>query len=236
VTEARPESDPVGAPPAAGLVFGDRLELAERYARQLGTDGVVRGLIGPREVDRLWERHLLNSAVLTELVPFGARVVDVGSGAGLPGLAMAIRRADLHLELVEPMLRRTEFLSEVVAALGLGESVRIIRGRAEEPEVRSSVGNSDWVVARAVAPLDRLVRWCLPLLAPGGHLLALKGARAQDEVTQHEALLHRLGAGEVTARPLGEETLSEPTWVVSVERSARSRAARTTRPARRGKA
>jgi 16S rRNA (guanine527-N7)-methyltransferase len=185
---------------------------------------VLRGLIGPREVDRLWERHLLNSAILTDLVPAGARVVDVGSGAGLPGLPMAIRRADLRVDLVEPMLRRTDFLAEVVDELGLRDSVRVVRGRAESAEVAGVVGNSDWVVARAVAPLDRLVRWCLPLLSAKGRLLALKGAGAAAEVERDAAALRRGGARVEAVEELGGEVLGERTWVVVVTRAGRAKA------------
>jgi 16S rRNA (guanine527-N7)-methyltransferase len=218
-------------PPAAG-VFGNRLDLAVRYAELLATDGVVRGLIGPREVARLWDRHLLNSAVVTDLVPAGARVVDVGSGAGLPGLPMALRRPDLSLDLVEPMLRRTQFLTEMVTELGLGSAVRVSRGRADDPAVLAMVGSADWIVARAVAPLDRLVRWCLPLLRPGGRLLALKGARAAAEVTEHRRLIGRLGGEEIEVLRVGEEWPEAATWVVSLRRAPTTQTAR----ARRGRA
>lgn len=206
-------------PAAAAAVFVDRLALAERYAAQLANGAVVRGLLGPREVPRLWQRHLLNSAVLTDLVPLGARVVDVGSGAGLPGIPMSIRRPDLTVDLVEPMLRRTVFLTESVGELGLDASVRVVRGRADDIGVISEVGESAWVVARAVAPLDRLVRWCLPLLANGGRLLALKGATAAAEVAEHRQLIGRLGGTDVTVQRVGESMLGEPTWVVVVERA-----------------
>jgi 16S rRNA (guanine527-N7)-methyltransferase len=214
----------VEVPAAAGALFGDRLPLAVRYRDLLAGDGVVRGLIGPREADRLWERHLLNSAVLTELLPPAARVVDVGSGAGLPGVPMAIRRPDLRVDLVEPMLRRTRFLTEVVGDLGLAATVRVLRGRADDPEVIRLAGNSDWVVARAVAPLDRLVRWCLPLLAAQGRLLALKGAGAADEVAQHAAALRACGAQVVAVEQLGGDVLGERTWVVVVTRAGRAQA------------
>jgi 16S rRNA (guanine527-N7)-methyltransferase len=207
-----------GPPDSARAVFGDRLELAERYADLLATDGIERGLLGPREGDRLWQRHLLNCAVLTDLLPKGVRVVDVGSGAGLPGLPIAIRRPDLRVDLVEPMQRRIDFLTAAVTQLGLEDQVRVVRGRAEDPEVADAVGNADWAVARAVAPLDRLVRWCLPLLAPGGRLVALKGETAADELTEHEGAIRRSGgiAGEV--HRLGEEWLDSPTWAVVVQR------------------
>jgi 16S rRNA (guanine527-N7)-methyltransferase len=209
----------VTAPAPAAELFGARVDLARRYADRLAGDGVLRGLIGPREADRIWERHLLNSAVLTDLLPMGARVVDVGSGAGLPGLAMAIRRPDLRLDLVEPMQRRTDFLAEVVEELGLGSAVRVIRGRADDPDVVRQVGNSDWAAARAVAPLDRLVRWCLPLLSARGRLLALKGSGVAAEVQQHRAALRRLGARVVEVAELGGEVLQQTTWVAIVTRT-----------------
>jgi 16S rRNA (guanine527-N7)-methyltransferase len=204
------------APAAARAVFGERLAVAVAYAARLAGDGVERGLIGPRELDRIWDRHVLNSAILTELIPAGARVVDVGSGAGLPGVAMAIRRPDLRVDLVEPMQRRVDFLLEVTSDLGLRETVRVWRGRAEEPAIADSVGNSEWVVARAVAPLDRLVRWCLPLLSPGGRLLALKGVGAAEEVTRSRAALRDLGATPAEVQVLGAGLVETPTRVVVV--------------------
>jgi 16S rRNA (guanine527-N7)-methyltransferase len=212
------------APAAAATVFGPRLALARRYAATLAHDGIIRGLIGPREVDRLWQRHLLNSAVVTDLVPQDARVVDVGSGAGLPGLAMAIRRPDLRLDLVEPLQRRVDFLLETVAGLGLTEAVRVVRGRAEDADVIAAVGGAEWVVARAVAPLDRLVGWCLPLLAAHGRLLAIKGAGAQDELARCAPAIRRYGAQAIGVQQLGEALLDTPTRVVVVTRSAAARA------------
>ena len=135
----------------------------------------------------MWDRHILNSAVLAELVPAGASVIDLGSGAGLPGIPLALARPDLAMTLLEPLLRRVTFLNEVVADLSL--DVRVTRGRAEDSTLRAGV-----VVARAVAPLDRLARWAGPLLTPGGELLALKGESAEAEVRDHGALLHALGA------------------------------------------
>lgn len=205
-------------PPGAESVFGARLPLARRYAALLAEHGVLRGLIGPHEIERLWDRHLLNCAVLTDLLPLGARVIDVGSGAGLPGLPMAIRRPDLQIDLVEPMLRRSTFLDEAVASLGISGEVRVIRGRAESPAVRKATGSVNWVTARAVARLDRLVEWCLPLLAPGGTVLALKGRRAAEEVAEHRRELERLHVRDVRVVPLGNDVLVEPTWVVIVRR------------------
>lgn len=224
---ARDASAGAPAPPeVAERLFGTRLPLARAYADRLAGDGVVRGLIGPREVPRLWDRHLLNCAVLTDLLAPGTRVVDVGSGAGLPGLALAVRRADLQVVLVEPMQRRVDFLFETVATLGLGDQVRVVRGRVEDPETRQRVGSVNSVVARAVAPLDRLVKWCLPLVPPGSALFALKGARARAEVDEHRAALRRAGAGTIRVQQLGNGVLDEPTWVVVVERAAGSGARR----------
>ena len=211
---------PNSPPAAAGSVFGDRLALARRYAARLADDGVARGLLGPREAARIWDRHLLNCAVLTDLLPPGARVVDIGSGAGLPGLPMAIRRPDLRVKLVEPMLRRCAFLTETVEELRLAGQVDVLRGRADDASVRAALGGSDWLTARAVAPLDRLVEWCLPLLARGGTLLALKGTRAAAEVAEHRAALRRLGAADVRVRQVGVDVLAEPTWVVTVRHGA----------------
>ena len=203
------------APPAAAeQVFGAGLDLAVRYGELLASAGVVRGLIGPREVPRLWDRHLLNCAVVTELVPSGARVVDVGTGAGLPGLAMACRRPDLRVDLVESLARRVAFLTEAVDELGLAEQVRVVHGRAEDAAVRSAVGEADWVTARAVAPLDRLVRWCLPLLRTGGKLLAMKGAQADAEV----AALPRRRDMAVRIERCGRDVLDTPVTVVAVQR------------------
>jgi 16S rRNA (guanine527-N7)-methyltransferase len=203
-------------PVEARRVFAvDRLPLAERYAELLATEGVVRGLIGPREAPRLWERHLLNCAVLAELVPQAASVADVGSGAGLPGVVLAIARPDLRVTLVEPLLRRTRFLDEVVEALGLEEQVEVVRGRAEE---LAGTRTFDVVTARAVAPLDRLARWCLPLVDPGGELVAMKGASARTEVEAAMPALTALGCADPVVVELGVEVLAEPTWAVRLTR------------------
>lgn len=202
----------------ATAVFGERLGLARQFALRLGGDGVQRGVIGPREVPRLWERHLLNCAVLTELLPAGARLVDVGSGAGLPGIAVAIRRPDVRVDLLEPLQRRVAFLDELVRDLGLEDTVRVVRGRAEEPSVIEELGGGEWVTARAVAPLDRLVGWCLPLVRPGGRLLALKGASAAEELAAHRVPIERAGGGEVDTVRCGVGLLTEPTVVVLVQR------------------
>lgn len=206
-------------PPAdavAMAVFGDRLALAVRYAELLAGDGVRRGLIGPREGPRIWDRHLVNCAVVAEAFPTGARVVDVGSGAGLPGLVLACIRPDLRIDVVDSLLRRTQFLTEAVGDLDLGDRVRVVTGRAEDQAVRAAVGGASWVTARAVAPLDRLAGWCMPLLAPGGVLVALKGANAADEVRTTERAVRRAGARSITVVEYGGALLPTPTRAVRV--------------------
>ncbi|WP_239075258.1 16S rRNA (guanine(527)-N(7))-methyltransferase RsmG [Planosporangium flavigriseum] len=200
---------------AATAIFGERLALATEYAQRLATDGVVRGLIGPREAERIWDRHLLNCAALGELIESDASVVDVGSGAGLPGLVLAVARPDLSVTLVEPLARRTAFLSEVVSDLGL-DNVTVARVRAEDAV--GTLPAADVVTARAVAPLDRLAAWCLPLARVGGRVLALKGATAADEVEAHREAIARVGGGEPVIRVCGADLLPEPTTVVEVVR------------------
>ncbi|WP_443089283.1 16S rRNA (guanine(527)-N(7))-methyltransferase RsmG [Yinghuangia sp. ASG 101] len=200
------------APEAAGRLFGDNLDRAVRYADILADAGVRRGLIGPREVERLWERHLLNCGVIAELVPEGAVVHDVGSGGGLPGIPLALVRSDLRVTLVEPLLRRTTFLDEVVDELGL-DNVEVLRGRAEE--VRGSV-ESDVVTARAVAPLSRLAGWGLPLLRSGGEMLALKGDSAAGELRESSEDLRKLGAVDWEVVQVGGGIVEPLTTVVRV--------------------
>ena len=202
---------------AAERVFGERLELAGRYAELLATDGVVRGLIGPREAPRIWERHLINCAVMSEMIPFGASVIDVGSGAGLPGIVLAVARPDLTITLVEPLARRTAFLTEAVTTLELDTAVTVVRGRAEDL-AGGPPAPADVVTARAVAPLDRLAGWCLPLAALGGRLLALKGASADEEVAEHRQAVTRLGGGEPVVRLCGAGLIDPPTTVVEIVR------------------
>ncbi len=290
LAEARPTT-----PPAARVVFGDRLSRAERFVALLATHGVERGLIGPREVDRLWERHVLNSAVLADAIepaaatgtagvsdtgdhvaddsaedmahsagdpaegtgtppaedaadrdttpdatasrpeasptaPRGGRmpsevrearrrrVVDVGTGAGLPGVPLALARPDLDIVLLEPMARRVEWLAEVADTLDL--DITVERGRAEEKAVRSRLGAADIVTARAVAPLARLAGWCLPLLRPGGTLLALKGRSAAEEIERDERAIRQAGGGEPRIVECGVGVLETPTIVVVIERTA----------------
>ena len=199
----------------------DRLPLAEAFVHLLATDGVLRGLIGPREADRLWERHLLNCLALSSAIPQGATVADLGSGAGLPGLVLAIGRPDLEITLVEPLQRRTAFLDEVVAELGL-TGVTTLRKRAEELHGTRSF---DVVTARALAPLSRLLGWAMPLVAAGGELLAMKGSSARREIEDAAAELAGLGceAPEVLEL-LGPDGVSSATVVrVAVARRARLR-------------
>jgi 16S rRNA (guanine527-N7)-methyltransferase len=206
--DARADVSRETPPSYAAGVFASRLPMAEQYADLLATEGVTRGLIGPREVPRLWDRHILNSAAVLPRVPQGSTVADVGSGAGLPGLVWAIGRPDLRVSLIEPLLRRTVFLEEVVSALGL-DNVTVVRARAEDVKETYDV-----VTARAVAPLDRLGRWCLPLVRSGGVLLALKGRTAEEEVTASTATLHRLGATTIVVTTYGTDGV--PTTVVEV--------------------
>lgn len=212
------------APAAAAEVFGPRLKLAEHYAELLAGSGVERGLLGPHEVVRLWDRHLLNSAVIADLLDAGDRVVDIGSGAGLPGLPLAIARPDIRVVLLEPLLRRSRFLAEVVAELQL--PVDVIRGRAEDPAVRSRLGAVDAAVSRAVAALDKLTKWSLPLLRPGGQMLAIKGERAPQEVHEHRRVMNSLGAADVRVVTCGANFLSPPATVVVARRATQTRVPR----------
>ncbi|WP_328450484.1 16S rRNA (guanine(527)-N(7))-methyltransferase RsmG [Streptomyces sp. NBC_00386] len=228
------------APEQAREVFGDRFADAVRYAELLAEAGVQRGLIGPREVPRLWERHLLNCAVLSEVVPEGVTVCDVGSGAGLPGIPLALVREDLKITLLEPLLRRTNFLTEVVELLGL-DHVTVVRGRAEE--VMGKLQPVHVVTARAVAPLDRLATWGIPLLRPYGEMLALKGDAAEEELKTSATALSKLGAVETSILHVGEGIVDPMSTVVRVEvgespggvrfAAKRAKAARTGRTRRR---
>jgi len=206
-------------PDAARTIFGDRLELAEKYHLSLATDGVERGLIGPREVPRLWERHLLNCAVIGELIEEAESVVDVGSGAGLPGIPLAIARPDLRITLVEPLLRRSVYLAEFAESVGL--DILVVRGRAEQPGVIKEVGGADVVTSRAVAPLEKLARWSIPLIHEGGRMLAMKGSSAAEEISRDRASLTRMGAGKLEIVECGVDLLPTPTTVVRAERVSR---------------
>ncbi|MFY1688925.1 16S rRNA (guanine(527)-N(7))-methyltransferase RsmG [Plantactinospora sp. WMMB782] len=250
----------------ARTLFADRLPLAAAYAELLAGPGVLRGLIGPRETPRIWDRHLLNCAAVVELLPPGVSIVDVGSGAGLPGIVLAIARPDLTVTLVEPLARRAVFLAEAVSTLDLTDRVTVVRARAEELAARRREGGrrrsgrsaepvaaspgepveladlpaglpvpADVVTARAVAPLDRLARWCLPLVLPGGRMLALKGASAAEEVAEHASAVRRSGGSAPVVRQAGVGVVDPPTTVVEVVRDGVARpAARGTARSRRG--
>ncbi|MGH3675786.1 MAG: 16S rRNA (guanine(527)-N(7))-methyltransferase RsmG [Mycobacterium sp.] len=208
--------DVSGPPPAATVLFGDAVERARRYAGMLAGAGVERGLIGPREAHRVWDRHLLNSAAVAELLGRGELIVDIGSGAGLPGIPLALARPDLRVTLIEPLLRRSDFLHEVVDDLGL--DVTIIRGRAEEEAVRQRVGEADAVVSRAVASLEKLTKWSMPLLRAEGRMLAIKGERADDELRAQRRVMEALGATDARVVRCGTDFLDPPAAVVVARR------------------
>lgn len=208
-------------PDAAVAIFGPRLDLARRYAELLAGPGVERGLLGPREVERIWDRHVLNSAAVAELLEAGERVIDIGSGAGLPGIPLALARPDLEMVLLEPLLRRSEFLTEVVEQLGL--AVEVVRGRAEELWVRHQFGERDAAVSRAVASLDKLAKWSMPLLRPGGRMLAIKGERGRDEVEQYRRVMAASGAVDARVVTCGATYLRPPATVVVARRGREPR-------------
>ena len=200
-------------PPEAAGVFGGALDQARRYAELLATDGVTRGLIGPRETERLWDRHLLNCAVVAELLPEQGELVDIGSGAGLPGIVLAMLRPSLQVILLEPLLRRSVFLEECVAELGLANAT-VVRARAEEKAAAQI--QADIATARAVAPLDRLAGWAARLLRPGGELLAIKGQSAAEEIVAARPVLSRLGARSAEVLQAGDGRVVTATTVVRV--------------------
>ncbi|WP_322633323.1 16S rRNA (guanine(527)-N(7))-methyltransferase RsmG [Glycomyces albidus] len=197
----------------------ERIAQAEGYVGLLSTIGIERGIIGPREVPRLWGRHVLGSAVVEELIPGESDVIDVGTGGGLPGIPLAIARPDIWVTLVEPMQRRVDFLDEVIAALGI-RNVEVLRARAEEVDPK---GKADIVVSRAVAPLGKLAGWCLPLARVGGLMLAIKGQSASEEIARDAKTVRRLGGGPANISLCGESKLSDPVFpvpatVVAIER------------------
>lgn len=199
-----PEVEPI----EAVAVFGDRIDLARGYAAALVRDSDLLGLLGPREMPRLWSRHILNSAVVAELVPPGKTVCDIGSGAGLPGIPMAIVLPDTRFTLIEPMERRSDWLISVVEELGLS-NVEVIRARAEE------VGEAfDIATARAVSALPKLLRMCIPLVRHGGEILALKGSKAAEEIDEAKRFQKKLGIESFKIEFAGAKLLPEPTLVV----------------------
>ncbi|NYE36349.1 16S rRNA (guanine527-N7)-methyltransferase [Nocardioides cavernae] len=201
------------------MFASDRVALAERYTELLATEGVLRGLIGPREAPRLWERHVLNSAVIEEAIPHGSTVCDIGTGAGLPGIVLAIARQDLAVTLVEPLLRRTTFLAEVVEELEL-DQVTVVRGRAEDLHGDATF---DVVTSRAVAPLGRLLGWSMPLVAPSGALLAMKGQSIHEEIAAARDVLATWRCGEPQVLEVGAAKIEPTTTLVRVPWSDPSR-------------
>jgi 16S rRNA (guanine527-N7)-methyltransferase len=189
-------------------LYGVQFPLLSRYVDILASTGVTWGLLGPREAERLWDRHILNSAALNALIRPGSAVADVGSGAGLPGIPLAILRPDLRITLLEPLLRRFTFLTQTVEELQIVDRVEVVRSRAEDHHQTYDV-----VVARALAPLDRLIGWCNRLRAPGGVILALKGSSAADELTaaKYELEAAQLDAEVLTVRAHPD---AEPATVV----------------------
>ncbi|HEX4558129.1 MAG TPA: 16S rRNA (guanine(527)-N(7))-methyltransferase RsmG [Mycobacterium sp.] len=206
------------APRAAEALFGSAVDRAQRYAEILAGAGVERGLLGPREVDRVWDRHILNSAAVAELLDPDGRIADIGSGAGLPGIPLALARPDLRLTLIEPLLRRSEFLREVVDDLDL--EITVVRGRAEDGSVRQQVGEMDAVVSRAVASLDKLAKWSVPLLRPDGRMVAVKGERAEEEIREHRRVMAALGAVDVRVMTCGADYLDLPATAVVARRES----------------
>lgn len=198
---------------AAEKIFGDRLDLAKRYVEHLATSGIERGLLGPREVPRLWSRHVLNCAVIEEVMDKDAEVADVGSGAGLPGLCLSIARPDLKLTLIEPLERRCIWLSEVIEDLGL-TNVTVMRGRAEQ---MVDVVNARYVTARAVSALTNLAGLTIPLLHGQGELIAIKGRSAAEEIAKATKAIRKLGGKETEVLTVGETILAEPTTVVRIK-------------------
>lgn len=231
----KPEGDTSGpaapitlpAPPAEAVAYlGDQAALMQQYVAHLADTGTSHGLIGPREVPRLWERHILNCAVVAELLPTGSDVIDIGSGAGLPGLVVAICRPDVRMTLIEPLQRRVTWLDSVVADLRLS-NVTVVRSRAEEQWGQLSAGT---VMSRAVAPLDKLARWSLPLVRDGGQMVALKGSSAQEEL---DALGDAVaGWGIVSAEVLrcGQGVVQPPTIVTRLALGTRPEPGSLARP------
>lgn len=231
--ETEPAAESEATPAIAAEIFGDRLALAEQYAEILSKEGVLRGLIGPRELPQLWTRHLLNCAVLSEAIEQDSTVIDIGSGAGLPGIPLAIVRPDVSVTLIEPLLRRTTFLDEVVEELGL-ENVTVVRGRAEEKAVLKQVQPADVVTSRAVAPLERLAKWSAPLIRGGGRLVALKGRSASEEIARDREKVMNLGIKELAVEECGTMLETPTTLIVGRRNETAKDARKARRAARRG--
>jgi len=207
IADAAARAAPV--PASAASVFGSALPTATAYVGLLATRGVAHGLLGPREVPRLWDRHLLNCAVVAELIEQRrGTLVDLGSGAGLPGLVLAMVLPDMAVTLLEPMERRCRFLTECVTELGLA-NVSVLRGRAEDVTIRTDV-----VTARAVAPLPRLAELAMGVVRPGGMVLAIKGRTAAEELTAAGSVLRRIGARDAQVVRAGHGKVVPATTVV----------------------
>lgn len=229
--EEAPEA-PV-APEVARRYLGDQFGLMQRYVGHLATSAISHGLIGPRERETLWTRHVLNCAVLGELIPPDTSVIDVGSGAGLPGLVLAIARPDLHVTLIEPLLRRSTWLTAVIEDLEVS-NVTVRRDRAEAVHDQQA----QVVTSRAVARLDKLAGWCAPLVAPGGRILAIKGATVGEELQETRPALDALGVVDAAVRTCGEGVVDPATIAVELQfdEQLRSRGATPGQGAKRKKA
>ncbi len=201
-------------PQVAGQIFGENFSKAKKYHDLLATDGSTRGFIGPREIPKLWNRHILNCAVISEAIGDNLTVADIGSGAGLPGIPLALARPDLEIFLVEPLLKRSVFLNEVVEKLQL-DNATVLRGRAEDKSLRTELGLVDVATSRAVAPLGKLAGWSLPLVRKGGVMLAMKGASASEELTRDKTAIKKAGGGTAEVFRVGKQ-LEEPTIVIRI--------------------
>jgi 16S rRNA (guanine527-N7)-methyltransferase len=206
--------DELGRSAGVREYFGDRYDIVAQYAERLREEGEVRGLIGPREVVRLWERHLLNSAAVAPYLRGARSVADIGSGAGLPGIVLAIQRPDVEFHLIEPMERRTVWLQEIVETLGLG-NVQVKRGRAEEYHDALEV---DVVTSRAVAALGKLARMSLPLVRPGGAMVVLKGRNVEREIEPARKVLRSFKTAEPEILEGRTVEGVEPTTILRITR------------------
>lgn len=212
-----PDSTPAqweDAPEAAARIFGDRLPLAQAYHDSLATTAAERGFIGPKEVLRLWSRHVLNCAVIADAFDEGLSVADIGSGAGLPGIPLAIARPDLRITLIEPLLKRSTYLGEITEDLGL-TNVTVVRGRAEEQKKTLF----DVTTSRAVAPLGKLASWSLPLVRPGGSMTAMKGASVAEELERDAKVIAKAGGTDAEILTVGEGLLEQPTTLIRIVRA-----------------
>lgn len=206
-----------GQPPEVAIqIFGANMEKASNYHDLLATDGATRGFIGPKEVPILWQRHILNCAVISEAIGEYLTVADIGSGAGLPGIPLALARPDLEVYLIEPLLKRSVFLTEVVEKLQL-DNVTVIRGRAEDNQVRKELGLVDIATSRAVAPLGKLAGWSLGLVKQGGAMIAMKGASVAEELARDKAAIKKAGGGHAEIFNVGKQ-LSEPATVIKIHK------------------